>query len=267
MTRATLHGKIDKNLPYSLFAMDSSPLNAPCSCGSGRDYLHCCGHMDPSLWDEHAVGRMPGNLMDPQWARFVAKEPRCVYRGEALPPGIFAKDFGGELDWRSLAADVNRTAVVRDALTGNKESAEKRVWRETEIVDPGANKETVLQLVRVLFRDQAEPFYGRKLRSLESPHILRYSVGSYYRPHADSDELNVETSRWEKKMDRDVSLLFYLDDDYTGGEITFPNFNFTFRPRSGTLLMFPSDCRYLHGVLPVTKGIRHTIVSWCAMEP
>ncbi|GAB5413449.1 MAG: hypothetical protein Cons2KO_10520 [Congregibacter sp.] len=69
----------------------------------------------------------------------------------------------------------------------------------------------------------------------------------------------------EKDVGRDARLA--REGNYTGGEITFPNFNFTFSPRSGTLLMFPSDCRYLHSVLSVTKGIGHTIVSWCAMEP
>lgn len=246
--------------------MSQSQLSAPCPCGSGNDYLHCCGYMDSSLWDEHALGRMPGNLTDPQWSRFIAKEPTCVYDGRSLPPGIFLKDMGGEIEWPILADAVSKRDEVSDALTGGKGSERKRVWRETKIVDPGENAETILELVRLLFRDQAEPFFGRKLRSLESPHVLRYSPGSYYRPHADSDRLNPDTNRWEKVRDRDVSLLFYLDDGYTGGEITFPNFEFKIRPRPGTLLMFPSDCRYLHGVLPVTQGVRHTIVSWCAME-
>lgn len=209
---------------------------------------------------------MPGNLTDPQWAHIVANEPRWEYRGESLPPGVLVKDLDNSYGWRALASSLRQRSDARAALTRDKDSVRKSVWRETEIVDQGDDAEQVLQLVRILFRDEAEPFYGRKLRSLESPHILRYSVGSYYRPHADSDELNLDTSRWEKKLDRDLSLLLYLDDEYQGGEITFPNFDFQIRPRAGTLLMFPSDCRYLHGVMPVTEGIRHTIVSWCALK-
>lgn len=204
--------------------------------------------------------------MDPQWSHLVASEPRCEYRGQQLPPGFLVKDLDETCGWQTVAKSVCIGSDARPARTTDKGTVRKSVWRETDIVDPGDNSDQVLQLVRILFRDEAEPFYGRRLRSLESPHILRYSVGSYYRPHADSDELNLDTGRWEKKLDRDISLLLYLDDDYSGGEIVFPNFAFRVRPRAGTLLMFPSDCRYLHGVLPVDAGIRHTIVSWCALE-
>lgn len=242
------------------------PFNAPCPCGSGRDYIRCCGHLDPRIWDEHALGRMPGKLSDPQWEHLVAKQPRCEYRGKLMPPGILLRELEEEQDWRTLANSVREQEKARPARTKGTESVRKSIWRETEIVDPENSADQVLQLVRSLFRDVAEPFYGRTLRSLESPHILRYSVGSYYRPHADSDELNPDTGKWEKKLDRDLSLLLYLDDDYSGGEITFPNFDFRIRPRAGTLLIFPSDCRYLHGVLPVTEGVRHTVVSWCSLK-
>jgi predicted 2-oxoglutarate/Fe(II)-dependent dioxygenase YbiX len=209
---------------------------------------------------------MAGKLTDPQWAHFVANEPQCEYQGKRLPPGFLVKEIDDAYNWRPLASLLYTQSKVRQAETVDEDSTRKSIWRETEIVDPENSADRLLELVRTLFRDEAEPFYGRSLRSLETPHVLRYSVGSYYRPHADSDKLNVDTQRWEKKIDRDLSLLLYLDDDYSGGEITFPNFDFKIRPNAGTLLMFPSDCRYLHGVLPVTDGIRHTIVSWCALK-
>ncbi|TXS89471.1 2OG-Fe(II) oxygenase [Parahaliea aestuarii] len=142
----------------------------------------------------------------------------------------------------------------------------KTAWRETELVEQGAYADEVLNLVRRIYRDYAEPFYHCRLRSLESPHILRYSSGSYYRPHADSDQLNPDTGRWEKTLDRDLSLLLYLDEDYEGGELVFPNLDFEIRPCAGMLLMFPSDFRYLHGVRPVSRGQRHAVVSWCALQ-
>ncbi|WOJ96953.1 2OG-Fe(II) oxygenase [Congregibacter brevis] len=247
--------------------MTQTPLDAPCPCASGRTFVECCGHLDPRIWDEHALGRMPGNLTDPQWKHLVANQPQCEYRGELLPPGVLVKDLSDSYHWQGLAHSVCEKSNARAARTNASGTLQKSVWRETEIVAPEENSDKILELVRILYRDEAEPFFGRKLRSLESPHVLRYTVGSYYRPHADSDDLNLDTQRWEKKLDRDLSLLFYLDDDYEGGEIVFPNFNFRIRPQAGTLLMFPSDCRYLHGVLPVTQGVRHTIVSWCALEP
>lgn len=248
--------------------MTEVPLNAACPCGSGKTYLRCCGHLDPRIWGEYALGRMDGKLTDERWAHVVAAEPRCEYAGEAMPPGILVRQLGDGYPWRAIADAVCERREARAALTksGSGET-QKTAWRETEIVDPGDRAEDVLQLVRNLYLHEAQPFYGRQLRSLESPHILRYSPGSYYRPHADSDQLNPDTRRWEKTLDRDISLLLYLDEDFSGGEVKFPNFDFQIRPRAGMLLMFPSDCRYLHGVLPVTRGIRHTVVSWCSLQP
>ena len=65
-------------------------------------------------------------------------------------------------------------------------------------------------------------------------------------------------------MDRDVSVLVYLDNDYTGGELVFPNFGLRLEPRAGMLVAFPSDHRYCHSARPVTSGMRHVIVSWAA---
>ena len=44
------------------------------------------------------------------------------------------------------------------------------------------------------------------------------------------------------------------------------NFNYTYRPRKGDLLFFPSDHRYLHQAETVTSGARYAIVSWAALE-
>ena len=61
-------------------------------------------------------------------------------------------------------------------------------------------------------------------------------------------------------------LQLYLDDDYEGGELEFPNFNFKMRPRAGMLVYFPSDSRYRHSALAVTSGTRHAIVTWMSLE-
>lgn len=46
----------------------------------------------------------------------------------------------------------------------------------------------------------------------------------------------------------------YINDDFTGGELHFPNIDITYRPERGALIVFPSADDYLHGVLPVGPG-------------
>ena len=60
-----------------------------------------------------------------------------------------------------------------------------------------------------------------------------------------------------------VSLL-YLNDDFSGGELYFPQHeNFTIKPRPGLLAVFSGDENHLHGVTPVNDGTRYAFsVFW-----
>jgi PKHD-type hydroxylase len=65
-------------------------------------------------------------------------------------------------------------------------------------------------------------------------------------------------------FDRKLSIVVQLSnpDEYTGGQFEFfgcPNPGVDFM-RRGSVLIFPSF--FMHRVLPVTSGVRHSLVSW-----
>jgi predicted 2-oxoglutarate/Fe(II)-dependent dioxygenase YbiX len=59
-----------------------------------------------------------------------------------------------------------------------------------------------------------------------------------------------------------MSWVYYINDDYTGGEISFPRFNLTYKPVANEFIVFPSNYIYNHSVLPVIEGTRYAVVSW-----
>ena len=64
------------------------------------------------------------------------------------------------------------------------------------------------------------------------------------------------------------STVMYLNDDYEGGEIFFPNQNFSYKPKAGDVVMFPcGGTEYQHGVNKVTSGKRYTIAMWHSERP
>lgn len=68
-------------------------------------------------------------------------------------------------------------------------------------------------------------------------------------------------------QDTDLSIRYaaivYLNDDYTDGELFFSKYEGTIRPPAGSLLLFPGDVGYHHGVNPVGPGpIRYVIVGF-----
>jgi len=82
--------------------------------------------------------------------------------------------------------------------------------------------------------------------------LLRYNTGGYYIQHVDS----------YLKHPRSVSCSFKLNDDYEGGDLVL--FDGTLRPevKKGSVIMFPSNFMYPHEILPVTSGIRYSVITW-----
>ncbi|RVE88356.1 prolyl hydroxylase family protein [Sinorhizobium meliloti] len=81
--------------------------------------------------------------------------------------------------------------------------------------------------------------------------ISRYSYGSHIKPHKDT---GVYTTS------RIATIVLYLNDNFEGGQIYFPDLSFEHRPRFGEILFFYSELR--HGVRPVTSGVRYCVVGF-----
>ena len=86
----------------------------------------------------------------------------------------------------------------------------------------------------------------------DSYQILKYGEGQKFVNHIDDHEF----------YHRRLSLVYYINDNYEGGEIVFPRFGITYKPKANELLLFPSTYVYNHSVLPVISGTRYAVVSW-----
>jgi predicted 2-oxoglutarate/Fe(II)-dependent dioxygenase YbiX len=95
------------------------------------------------------------------------------------------------------------------------------------------------------------PYYAVEVCDREPPQILHYGVGGHYIPHVDAETLykdDMGLALWEKTLDRDLSVVYFINDDFEGGELFFPELDLVIEPEAGTLVCFPSDDRSL----PVT---------------
>lgn len=88
--------------------------------------------------------------------------------------------------------------------------------------------------------------------SHESFQILRYGAGQYFKNHIDHHQF----------YRRNISTVYYLNEDYSGGNINFPRFGISYKPRANEMIMFPSTYVYNHSVSEITEGVRYAIVSW-----
>ena len=96
------------------------------------------------------------------------------------------------------------------------------------------------------------PFAEKNIKSREPEmHLLRYDKAGYLPAHQD-----------QGVSSRVLSVLLYLNDDYEGGELCFPQSNIKMKPMPGSVIFFPSNFLYVHEVMPVTNGTRYALPNW-----
>lgn len=82
--------------------------------------------------------------------------------------------------------------------------------------------------------------------------LLRYSGKQYYKEHVDHFS----------EAPRQISASLILNDDFEGGEFSFFDGTVNYKVKKGSVICFPSSFVYPHQILPVTKGVRYSIVTW-----
>jgi predicted 2-oxoglutarate/Fe(II)-dependent dioxygenase YbiX len=153
--------------------------------------------------------------------------------------------------------------------TGTKQWRVDKNIRDTQHVEMGLLFPKIVDLLKDTVREVVNPFYEVQISESEVPQILSYGVGGHYCPHIDGESLwQPPTGEliWKKSTDRDLSMVFYLNDDFEGGDFIFPDLKIKVRPEPGMLICFPSNRYYKHGVEPVTKGKRYSIVCWAQVK-
>lgn len=93
--------------------------------------------------------------------------------------------------------------------------------------------------------------------------VVRWIRGYELKPHADKENPNGDPHPFPW---RDFATLVYLNDDYVGGEIFWPNKNKELKAKKGTLAIFPGTVEYLHGVRETTDGTRYTLPSFFTLD-
>jgi hypothetical protein len=117
------------------------------------------------------------------------------------------------------------------------------------------NEFYMLLLRATSFYVQKYDFYEQLFH--ESYMALRYQTGEEYKAHYDGNSTT----------GRALSAIAYLNDEYEGGELEFPNYKIKIKPEQGDLILFPSNYAYAHIAHPVTSGTKYAIVTWLHDRP
>lgn len=90
-----------------------------------------------------------------------------------------------------------------------------------------------------------------RMQYWEAFNFIKYEPGQHFQEHSDHGDTYVST----------LSSVGYLNDDYEGGELSFPKLNITIKPEAGDLYLFPSSYLFSHIAKPVLSGVKYSIVT------
>ena len=93
--------------------------------------------------------------------------------------------------------------------------------------------------------------YNIEMNYWEQFNFIKYGPGNYFKEHSDHGFSYVAT----------VSMVGYVNEDYVGGELVFPKIGIQVKPKSGDLYIFPSTYLFSHAAMPISEGIKYSIVT------
>jgi len=131
-------------------------------------------------------------------------------------------------------------------------------FKKSTIVGTDEKSETIKDSWQYLYdrmnaavEDYTKLYPMEKLEYWESINLIKYYPGNHFQTHAD-DGASYKSV---------VSLVGYLNDNYSGGELTFSQYDVTIKPDAGDLVIFPSNYMFMHRAMPVTEGTKYSIVT------
>jgi hypothetical protein len=169
---------------------------------------------------------------------FVSAEERAMLLAHAKSPDAVWETYMPPTDsWYARIMNPHQMPPAVMALMGQiRQRAAIEIKRQYGITDP-------------VFADTLQ--------------LVRWMPGHDQHPHADAEEADgsIHLYPW-----RAFASIIYLNNDFEGGQIYFPRLGLEPPITPGMMAFFPGTLDYLHGVRPITAGIRYTIASFYSFD-
>ena len=110
-----------------------------------------------------------------------------------------------------------------------------------------------IERIYTLYQAKFPKMQSKKINQID---LLKYNPGGKYEIHTDH----------YTTAPRHLSVIIHLNNEYEGGDLVFTDQKDKeikrFKLEKGSIIFFPSNFMYPHGIRPITKGTRYSIVAW-----
>jgi len=102
--------------------------------------------------------------------------------------------------------------------------------------------------------NRIQSLFTQKYYWMGSHIIQRIRDGNGMDEHLDKSDL--------LEQQNSMGVAIYLNDNFEGGEIYYPNLNISYKPLRGALICHPGTIEYTHGVKTVSGNDRYILSSY-----
>jgi len=113
--------------------------------------------------------------------------------------------------------------------------------------------------LRTRIKHEIMKVYNLDVVYADSLNLIKWPHGYVQPAHSDFENYGLEPHVYNW---RQVGCVLYLNDDFEGGDIHFPQHGISIPVKPGMLAFFPGDVHHSHGVKRVLNGTRYTISSF-----
>ena len=145
--------------------------------------------------------------------------------------------------------------LTKDTLDYFDEKTKNAKWDiEQRWYQWNKNVEPISQEVTDRVIDRIQSLFEQKYTWNGSHIIQRIREGSGMDVHLDRSNF--------VEQQNSVGIAVYINDNFDGGEIYYPNRNLSYKPVRGSLICHPGNAKYTHGVNKVIGNDRYILSSY-----
>ena len=188
---------------------------------------------------------------------------------EEIGPSIYVYKNALPVDMRIIDRVEDALAIPNTrfqwspSMTGFKTQSDYRTCMDWKIhpktLEPRDNfsndvinlHDEIITKLKICLEHYKPENYLAQITYFEAINVVRYGAGQYFKTHTDDGDPYRCT----------LSAVGYPNDNYEGGELKFPKFNLTYKPKAGDFVLFPSAYSYAHSSEPITDdGVKYSLV-------
>jgi hypothetical protein len=190
--------------------------------------------------------------------------------GDSLDNVKTVYDFVEKEDYEIILNYLNEVAKTRPENVMHYRSGDFGFEDTKEISDLGKKYKTKII-------ETANDVYGQKFVNGKaiSPMLLTiHAIGSSSHPHTDILEQGLKPQEpdgdefigWRDGWDGYLACNIYINDNYSDGQVYFPERDYEIKPKANSLVMWAGNKHFIHGVKDPVTADRYTWTTWIKFE-